>query len=139
VRFLVQVLILFTLAVLALRRRETVEIFGVAIMVAMFAASPVYASLASGPHPLDSIDPGAFLIDVVTLILMLALALKSERWWTLWLAGAQLIAVLSHLVRLMDGEYAPLAYALMMRAPSWIQLLILAFAIIPIRSRENRN
>ncbi len=95
------------------------------ILVAMFAASPCYAWLAGGQGRYNDIDLAYFAIDATCLVLLVSLAIQSDRWWLLWISGAQLIATLSHFVRLLDVSFAPLAYALMMRAPSWLELVIL--------------
>lgn len=139
VRYIIQVLILAILIVLVLRYGGWPERCGAAIMALMFAVSPAYVELFAQSGRLDRIDPGFFVIDIALFALMLGLALASDRWWPLWMAGAQLIAVLSHFVRLLENAYAPLAYALMMRAPSWIELGILAIGIWLASHRPARS
>lgn len=129
-RFGIQVLILAIISIFALRRAGPAELRGAAIMAAMFAASPIYAALDAAAGKMTHLDLGYLIIDASILALMLQLALTSQKWWPLWLASAQLIATLSHFVRMLDTSYAPLAYALMMRSPSWIQLVILSIAVM---------
>lgn len=127
-RYLLQIVLLTLVSVYAWRRAGATEIGGAAIMAVLLLASPVYAALYPQAGKLEDLDLGYFLIDGIVLMAMVGLALVSEKWWPLWLAGAQLIAALSHFVKLLDADYAPFAYALMMRSPSWIQLVILVCA-----------
>jgi hypothetical protein len=129
-RFGFQILLLGIISVCAWRRASTTEVRGAAIMALMLAASPVYAAISEVAGRMTQLDVGYFVIDASILVLMLHLALTSQKWWPLWLASAQLIAMLSHVVRMLDADYAPLAYALMMRSPSWIQLLILLLGVL---------
>ena len=55
------------------------------------------------------VDLGHLAIDLYLLAGFLAIALKANRQWTLWAAGAQIVALLSHPVRLVSGEVAELA------------------------------
>ena len=68
------------------------------------------ALLALGSHALDryyhwaiggqgnyqQVDLGHLTIDLYLLAGFLAIALKADRQWTLWVAGAQIVALLSH-------------------------------------------
>lgn len=125
-RYALQILLLALVSVYAWRRAGVTEKGGAALMAFLLFASPVYAAISTKAGQFDRIDLGYLVIDGVVLMAMIGFALVSEKWWPLWLAGAQLIAFLSHFVRLIDASYAPFAYALMMRAPSWVQLAILA-------------
>lgn len=125
-RYALQILLLVLISVYAWRRAGVTEKRGTVLMAFLLLASPVYAAISTKAGRFDQIDPGYLVIDGAILMAMTGFALVSEKWWPLWLAGAQLIALLSHFVRLMNASYAPFAYALMMRAPSWVQLAILA-------------
>lgn len=125
-RYALQILILTLITVYAWRRAGQTEKRGALVMACLLLASPLYAALGAKPVRFEQMDMGYLVIDGLVLIAMTALALVSGKWWPLWFAGAQLIAFLSHFVRLLATSYAPFAYALMMRAPSWIQLAILA-------------
>lgn len=139
-RYFLQILLLTLVSVYAWRRAGAAEIGGAAIMAILLLASPVYTALNSQAGTLENLDLGYLLIDGVVLMAMVSLALVSEKWWPLWLAGAQLIAALSHFVKLLDADYAPFAYALMMRSPSWIQLVILACGIcLEARRRQPKT
>lgn len=124
-RYQLQITLLLFAVLYAWRKGGTDERLGAAIMVFMFGASDAYRAWIAGPGNYDSTDFGFFAIDATVLLALLGLSFFSSRWWTLWMAGAQLIALLAHVVRLLDSAYAPFAYAVMMRAPSWLELVIL--------------
>jgi hypothetical protein len=125
VRYQLQIALLLIAVLYAWRKGGTDERLGAAVMVSMFAATDAYRALIAGPGRYESADFGFFAIDAAILLALLGLSLFSNRWWTLWMAAAQLIALLAHVVRLVDSTYAPFAYAVMMRAPSWLELVIL--------------
>jgi hypothetical protein len=67
------------------------------------------------------VNLGGTLIDGLATPACFYLALTTRRSWTLWFCAAQLVALLGHMVHyLLTGE-AGLAYAIMTRAPSYIQ------------------
>lgn len=60
----------------------------------------------------SSVEVGVFLVDVATLVAFLALALRAERHWTLWVAALQIIGTAAHAVKLVDHEIIRRAYAI---------------------------
>lgn len=67
--------------------------------------------VASGPaNRFASVEVGIFLVDVACLLAFLALALRAERYWPLWIAGLQLIGTAGHAVKLVDPEIIRRAY-----------------------------
>jgi hypothetical protein len=73
----------------------------------------------------DDINAGHLIIDAIAWIAMIAIALKANRWWTLWLASAQTISVLSHFLRGAFEMMHPWVYAAMGRGPSWLEIALL--------------
>ena len=69
-------------------------------------------------------------------LLLTALALFANRFYPLCLASFQWLAITSHLVRDLNSEILPLAYALMMVVPSYMQQLVLTIGIAAHRRRE---
>lgn len=43
---------------------------------------------------------GIFVVDLITLIAMLAVSTGTQRWWPIWMSGLQGAALASHVVRL---------------------------------------
>jgi len=113
------------------------------LMLGAHALDRYYHWAIGGEGRYGAVDPGHLVIDLFLLAGFLALALKADRQWTLWAAGAQVVALLSHPVRLVSGNVAELAYAVMIRAPSWLQIALIwggiAFAAARSRRRTTRS
>jgi len=136
VRYTLQIILLVVAVLFAWRKGGTDERVGAAILLGMFVASDAYRWAIAGPGRYDSTDLGFFTIDATVLLFLVGLSFYSNRWWTLWMASAQLIALLAHVVRMLDSAYAPFAYAVMMRAPSWLELIILIWGTALWNSRR---
>lgn len=54
---------------------------------------------------------GALLADSLLLAFMIVIALRSDRWWPLPAAAFQLLAVITHVARMIDPVFKPWAYA----------------------------
>ena len=125
-RFLIQVAL--TLAVLAFawsRGGKPEKYVATVYFVLVFAG--IARWLATGTWSqdgYDSLQTFRFLIDVCALVAVTAVALSSDRWWTLWVSSAQTIAVVSHLLRAAHAPLEPLVYAIMERWPVWLALII---------------
>ena len=57
------------------------------------------------------IEIGLLLVDAAVLVAFVALALRSQRFWPLWIAGLQLTSSLSHLMKVIEIDLLPRAYA----------------------------
>jgi hypothetical protein len=57
------------------------------------------------------LDFELILIDVGVLAAFVAVALRSERFWPLWIAGLQLTISISHMLKAIDHDLLPRAYA----------------------------
>lgn len=68
-----------------------------------------------------------FCIDLVLLVVLVAVVLKSRRWFPIWMCGFHLIAVLSHLASLFVSGYAFKVYFLLQGF--WSVPILFAFAI----------
>lgn len=58
-----------------------------------------------------SVEPVLVALDVAMLITFVILALRSSRFWPLWVAGLQLTMSAAHLLRAIDAHLMPPAYA----------------------------
>src|SRR5919112_5784779 len=76
----------------------------VATIATHIMTSPVVTSFSR-------VETGVFLVDVLALIAFTAVALRSDRFWPLWLAGFQLTTLLSHLLKALQLDLMPQAYA----------------------------
>ena len=73
----------------------------------------------------SGIDVGSMIVDSVGLVALLTLALKANRTWPIWACSAQVIAITAHIVRYMAVHEVYLAYAIMFRAPGYLQCIVL--------------
>lgn len=74
----------------------------------------------------SGLEIGVLAVDLATLGVFVAVALRSERFWPLWVSGLQLTASISHLLKLVEPQLMPFAYAAAEAAWSYPILIILA-------------
>ncbi len=100
-RIILYEMILIICCVYALARGGAPERSAAAMMLAASLASLIAQSQPFGGSFLK-VQIWFFVIDMLLLIGLFVLALASTRFWPLWLAGLQLLAVIAHLIRAMD-------------------------------------
>ncbi|HEY0310965.1 MAG TPA: hypothetical protein VGC56_00570 [Allosphingosinicella sp.] len=81
---------------------------------------------STGPQRLAHIEAGALAVDIAALAAFSALAVRTDRNWTLWLAALQLIGTLAHLARAIDPGMLPAGYAFLLVIWSYPMLLTIA-------------
>lgn len=86
-----------------------------------------------------NIDLGFFIIDGLTAAVLIAVALKANRIYTLWMAGFQIIALLAHFARGLTEAISPIAYVILVVGPSYFQIIILTFGIWLHHRRVRRH
>jgi hypothetical protein len=72
------------------------------------------------------IEAGDLVIDTAVLAAFLVIALRSDRFWPLWVAGLQLTISMSHLFKAAVPDLMPIAYAAAERFWSYPTLIIIA-------------
>jgi hypothetical protein len=72
------------------------------------------------------LESGALAVDLAVLAAFVTVALHSDRFWPLWVAGLQLTASTAHLLKALDPHLIPQAYGLAVRSWSYPILVILA-------------
>lgn len=66
-------------------------------------------------------EPGVFIVDIVLLLGLLIIALRSDRFWPMWATAFQLVATLVHLGSMVEtGDFA------------WAYYVALAFWSFPV-------
>lgn len=70
------------------------------------------------------VPPYRVAADLVVLAIVVHTALRSDRWWVLWVGSAQLLAVTAHGLRIAGVSLPPLAYAVMERWPVWLAIVL---------------
>lgn len=72
---------------------------------------------------------GLFVIDVVLLVAYVALAWKSRRSWPVWASGLQSLAVMSHVLTMVDPRPPSAAFYAVVNLASYGILLALALGV----------
>jgi hypothetical protein len=72
------------------------------------------------------VEGGALAVDLAVLAAFIAIALHSDRFWPLWVAGLQLTTSIAHFLKAIDPHLIPSAYGLAVRFWSYPILIILA-------------
>lgn len=108
-----------------------------------FAATVcVVASLASVivVAPLNArfqgVELGILLTDGLTLVAFTILALRTDRFWPLWIAGLQLTTLISHALKAIELDLMPQAYAAAARL--WVYPIFLIIVIGTWRGHRRR-
>jgi hypothetical protein len=133
-----QTIAFFALAFAAWRWGGGPERATAAILIWFRIADWAYHGIFQQALHLTDIDFAHALIDFVAGVAAFAIAVFANRIYTLWFAAAQLLAVLAHIARMLAVAIHPLAYAVMMMAPSYLQMLLLAGGIWAHHHRVRR-
>jgi hypothetical protein len=87
----------------------------------------------------SQVELGELLTDVITLGAFVFVALRSDRFWPLWVAGLQLTTSMSHMLKAVDLGLVPQAYAAAEKFWSYPILLILAIGTWRTHQRTLRE
>lgn len=77
-------------------------------------------------------------IDMLAGAGFVAVALRANRNYPLWLAGFQLVAISAHAVKGMVDAVSPLAYLILATGPSYCQVLLILAGFIRHLIRERQ-
>ena len=72
------------------------------------------------------VEEGLLLVDLAVLAGFITVALRSKRFWPLWVAGLQLTTSLGHILKGVDQDLLPRAYGAALQFWSYPILIILA-------------
>lgn len=123
VRLIIFNVLLFGACGYALLRGKTdARIVGAVCIIANFATFAVVSSYAA-------VETGVLVIDLLTLLAFTAVALRSDRFWPLWVSGLQLTTSMGHLFKAVQSDLLPYAYAAALRFWSYPILIILAVGV----------
>jgi hypothetical protein len=82
----------------------------------------------------SGVEVGVFAADLFALFGFTLVALRSERFWPLWVAGLQLTTTLSHMLKAIQLGLMPQAYAAAARF--WVYPIFLIIVIGTWRSHQ---
>ena len=93
-------------------------------------SASVVSYLAHAPVHLRylGVEASDLIVDMAVLLAFVGIALRSDRFWPLWVAGLQLTISMSHLLKAIDLDLMPRAYAAAERFWSYPTLIIIAVA-----------
>lgn len=74
------------------------------------------------------LEPGIFIVDALLFAALTDLALRSKRYWPLWMAGFQGYALVAHLARLVTPAVGPWMYAIGQALMGYPMILLLIAA-----------
>jgi len=114
-----------------LRGSPDARIVGAVCVIANFAS---YALVSH----YRSIEVGVLGVDLLTFIAFTVVAITSERFWPLWVSGLQLTTILGHLLKGVQSDLLPTAYAAALHFWSYPILVILAIAVWRSQRRGKR-
>jgi len=98
------------------------------IVAATCLAGTVATMLAVTPlrQRYAGVEEGLALVDLAVLAGFITVALRSNRFWPLWVAGLQLTTSIGHILKGVDQDLLPRAYGAALQFWSYPILLILA-------------
>lgn len=86
----------------------------------------------------QQLELGMLVVDLVSLTLYAGIATRANRVYPLLIAGAQLVAVMGHVVRAMNDDLVPRAYATLVIAPTHFEIAVLIAGTFAHARRERR-
>jgi len=89
-------------------------------------------------HRYSGVEEGLLLVDLGVLAGFVTVALRSNRFWPLWVAGLQLTTSLGHILKGIDPELLPRAYGAALQFWSYPILVILAVGTFRTNRRLGR-
>ena len=107
----------------ALLRGGLPERIGATILV--IGSQLTWAAASAGAARFESVETGVLLVDVGALLAFLALALRADRFWPLWVAALQILGTAGHAVKFTDPEVIRRAYAFILAFWSYPMLSLL--------------
>lgn len=78
-------------------------------------------------HRYNDVEIAVLVVDGAAFFVFTVIALKSSRFWPLWVAGFQLSSMLAHFLRAVGADMMPQVYAAAERF--WIYPIFLAIAV----------
>jgi hypothetical protein len=110
-------------------------------LICLFGAAVTTLVLSPLADRFAGVEGPVLLVDLAVLAGFSTVALRSERFWPLWVAGLQLTTLMGHMMKGVESELLPRAYAAALNF--WAYPIILILAIGTWRSHrralEQRN
>jgi hypothetical protein len=105
-----------------LRGTRDAKIVAIVTLVASFASLLLFETYSE-------VESGVLVVDILTFLAFTAVAVRSDRFWPLWISGLQLTTTFGHLLKAFEDQLVPIAYAVALRSWSYPIQIILAVAV----------
>lgn len=129
-RLLLALVVLYALVRGSRDERHVALICVVGAVVTTLALSPLAERFRGVERPV-------MLVDLAVFVGFLAVALRSERFWPLWVAGLQLTTIMGHALKGIDSSLLPRAYAAALNF--WAYPIVIILAVGTWRSHRRRT
>ena len=110
----------------------------VTAIVCLAATLATRMALSPAAQRYSSVEVGVLVVDSVTFVAFVYVALRSDRFWPLWVSGLQLTTTMAHFMKAIDSDLFPQAYAAAGRFWGYPILLILAIGAYRTNMRTKR-
>lgn len=126
-RIVFQDVIILLLSICAILWGARPERFAIGIWL-LFLEVPtlMYREVLENQMFVTGVDVYLAAADALAGLAWITLALFANRSYTLWIAGAQLLAVGAHISRALIESISPISYLFMVIAPGWLILLAMS-------------
>ena len=131
-RVVVYYLVLLTVTAIAAWRGGRDERWAAVICICGTAATVLF--VAPLPHRYENVEIAVALVDAAVLAGFTVLALRSDRFWPMWVAGIQLTATVGHALKAVQPDLLPVAYGAALAFWSYPILLIIAIGSLRRRT-----
>ena len=127
-------LLLVAVAAYAFLRGRSDERMAAGICIIATIATRLVLSPVTSRY--SGIEFGVFIVDLLTLAGFVAIALRTDRFWPLWVAGLQLTTLVAHMLKAIKIDLLPHAYAAAGRF--WVYPIFLIIVVGTWRSHQRR-
>ena len=125
-------IVLLLVSAYAFIRGRSDERIAASICILASVASVIAMSPLAGRY--SQVEIGVLLVDVLTLVGFTYVALRSDRFWPLWIAGLQLTTLVAHVLKAIELDLVPHAYAAAARF--WVYPIFLIIVVGTWRSHH---
>lgn len=117
-----------------LRGRADERMAAIICIVATLATRLVLSPQASR---YSGVETGVVLVDMIALAGFVAIALRTDRFWPLWVAGLQLTTLVAHVLKAIQIDLVPHAYGAAARF--WVYPIFLIIVVGTWRSQRREQ
>lgn len=127
---------IFVLVVAVWRGQWSERVVGWTMLIGMIL-TPIVQTRAFSDHP----DWGIMLVDTLVTLIIIAVSMKTTRWWPLFCAAYHVLSVGIHVIKITRPDASQFAYLTAAVVFSYLGLLALAVGVVGLelqRWRERR-